>query len=204
MRYPEKRNGYLQRWREINLRRTQGYRGGWEAAGEYIRNHTQSTDKIYVWGWVPGIYLSAKRFSPSPVAFESEMHTMPPEQLEQVIDDLLSSFTKEMPKYIVDSRKQHLPLDRFKFELWPIVPKGFMGAREAGFLPNDTKVVAEFEKQWGQLTLQRFGENEFRRYEIMGKFRKFVRENYEIAQMFGDTVVFKLKPSASQSASETN
>jgi hypothetical protein len=195
-KYPEKRNGYIQRWREIYLRKTQSYRGGWEAAGEYIRNNSMPSDKIYVWGWVPGIYLSAKRFSPSPVAFESEMHTRPPEQLEQIVDDLLKSFSKEMPKYIVDSRKQHLPLDRFKFELWPIVPKGFMGFQETRFLPPDPQMVSEFEKQWGQLTLQRFGENELRRFEIMGKFRKFVRENYDIDKMFDNTVVFKLKPSA--------
>ncbi|MFH1370130.1 MAG: glycosyltransferase family 39 protein [Planctomycetota bacterium] len=204
IKYPEKRNGYAQRWREIDLRRTQGYRGAWEVAGEYIRNNSKPTDKIYVWGWVPGIYLSAKRFSPSPVAFESEMHTKPPEQLEQVIDDLLSSFHKEMPKYIVDSRKQHLPLDRFKFELWPIVPRGFMGFAKTEFLPNDPQTVAEFEKQWAQLTRERFGDNEARRFEVMGKFRKFIRENYDIVQMFGDEVIFKLKPSVGPAAVGTN
>jgi 4-amino-4-deoxy-L-arabinose transferase-like glycosyltransferase len=198
VKYPEKRNGYAQRWREIHLRRTQGYRGAWEVAGEYIRNNSKPTDKIYVWGWVPGIYLSAQRFSPSAVAFESEMHARPPEQLEQVIDELLSSFGKEMPKYIVDSRKQHLPLDRFKFELWPIVPKGFMGFAKTEFLPSDPQVVAEFEKQWAQITRERFGDNEVRRFEVMGKFRKFIRENYDIVQMFGDVVVFKLKTEPAQ------
>jgi hypothetical protein len=198
IKYPEKRNGYLQRWREIHLRHTQSYRGVWEVAGEYIRNHTQLTDKIYVWGWVPGIYLSAQRFSSSPVACESEMHNRPPEQLEKVIDDLLSSFRKDMPKYIVDSRKQHLPLDRLKFELWPLVPKGFMGFKETQFLPNDPKVIAEFEKQWTELTRERSGDEEARRFEIMGKFRKFVRENYDIDKVFGSDyrsliVIFKLK-----------
>ena len=119
VKYPERRNGYAQRWDEISHRKTEGWRGSWEADGEYIRNHTQPTDKIYVWGWVPGIYLSAQRFSSAPVAFESEMHTRPPQQLEQVIDDLLNAFKKEMPKYIVDSRKRHLPLDRPQFELCP-------------------------------------------------------------------------------------
>ncbi len=198
IRYPEKRNGYLQRWREIQLRRTQGYRGTWEVAGQYIRDNTQPTDKIYVWGWVPGIYLSAQRFSPSPVAFESEMHNRSPEQLEQVIDELLSSFRKEMPKYIVDSRKQHLPLDRLKFELWPIVPEGFMGFKKTQFLPNDPGTVAEFEKQWAQLTRERSGDEEAQRFEVMGKFRKFIRDNYDIDKVFGSDyrsliVVFKLK-----------
>ncbi len=198
IKYPEKRNGYLQRWREIHLRRTQGYRGAWEVTGEYIRNNSNPSDKIYVWGWVPGIYLSAQRFSSASVAFESEMHNRPPEQLEQIIDDLLSSFHKEMPKYIVDSRKQHLPLDRLKFELWPIVPKGFMGFQDTQFLPNDPQMVAEFEKQWGQLTRESSGDDEARRFEIMGKFRKFIRDNYDVDKVFGNEyhsliVVFKLK-----------
>lgn len=191
MKYPEKRNGYAQRWNEVEHRRHNGWRGSWEVAGEYIRNNTQPTDKIYVWGWVPGIYLAAQRFCPAPNAFESEMHTRPPEQLEQIIDELLISFNKEMPKYIVDSRKQHLPLDRFKFELWPIVDYSSQGQPQ--FLPPDPQTVAEFEKQWGKMTKDRSGDEEARRFGIMGKFRKFIRENYDIAQMLGDNVVFKLK-----------
>ncbi|MGB8225686.1 MAG: glycosyltransferase family 39 protein [Sedimentisphaerales bacterium] len=191
VKYPEKRNGYVQRWNEIKHRRYNGWKGSWEITGEYIRSHTQPSDKIYVWGWVPGIYLSAQRFCPSPLAFESEMHARPPQQLEQIVDDLLGCFTKEMPKYIVDSRKQHLPLDRPKFELWPII--GYSSQRQPQFLPTDPQTVEEFEKQWGQMTRKRFGDDEARRFEIMGKFRKFIRENYDIAQMFGDCVVFKLK-----------
>jgi len=193
MKYPERQRGYVQRWVEISHRKNQGWRGSWEVAGEYIRDRTQPTDKIYVWGWVPGIYLSAQRFSSAPIAFESEMHARPPEQLEQIIDELLAAFNKEMPKYIVDSRKQHLPLDRLKFELWPIVPEGFMGFQKTQFLPSDPQTVAGFEKLWGQLTMERSGENEARRFEIMGKFRKFIRENYERDKMFGECVVFKLK-----------
>ena len=195
VKYPQKRNGFVQRWDEIAARRM-GAKGYWEQAGEYIRSRTAPTDKIYVWGWVPGIYLSAQRFSSSPVAFESEMHTRPPAQLEQVVDGLLESFNKEMPKYIVDSRKQHLPLDRFKFELWPYVPAGFMGFAKGQFLPNNPQAVAEFEKEWGELERERFGDAEAKRFEIMGKFRKFIREHYEIDQIFGDEIVFKLKSAA--------
>ena len=193
MTYPQKRNGYIQRWEDISQRRSFGAKMYWEEAGEYIRSRTTPSDKIYVWGWVPGIYLSAQRFSSSPVAFESEMHTRSPQQLEEVVDGLLSAFGREMPKYIVDSRKQHLPLDRFKFELRPIVPQGFMGFQKVQPLPNDPQVVAEFEKQWGQITRERFGDDEARRFEVMGKFRKFIREHYEIEQVFGDEIVFKLK-----------
>jgi 4-amino-4-deoxy-L-arabinose transferase-like glycosyltransferase len=191
MTYPQKRNGYVQRWQDVSQRRSFGAKGYWEQAGEYVRSRTQPTDKIYVWGWVPGVYLSAQRFSSSPVAFESEMHTRPPQQLEQVVDGLLSAFGKEMPKYIVDSRKQHLPLDRFKFELWPIV--GYSAQGQPQFLPPDPQTVAMFEQKWGEMTRERFGDDEARRFEIMGKFRKFIREHYEIEQIFGDEIVFKLK-----------
>jgi len=193
VKYPQKRNGYVQRWDEISQRRSFGAKMYWEQAGEYIRGRTTPSDKIYVWGWVPGVYLSAQRFSSSPVAFESEMHTRPPQQLEQVVDGLLGAFGKEMPKYIVDSRKQHLPLDRFKFELWPIVPPGFMGFKQVQPLPNDPQTVAMFEQKWGEMTRERFGDDEARRFEVMGKFRKFIREHYEIEQVFGDEIVFKLK-----------
>ncbi len=197
-KYPEKRYGYAQRWNEVWYRRHEGRRGSWEVAGEYVRNHTQPTDKIYVWGWVPGIYLSAQRFSSSPNAFESEMHTRPPQQLEHLIDELLDAFHKETPKYIVDSRKRHLPLDRPQFELWPIVNYSSQGQPQ--FLPFDPQMVAEFEKQWGAMLLNRFGEDEAKRFEVMGKFRKFVREHYDIVQVFGECVVFKLKAAPAAAA----
>ena len=196
MKYAEKRNGYAQRWDDIAMRQKAGSKGYWEVAGEYIRNHTQPTDKIYVWGWVPGIYLSAQRFSSTANAFESEMHTRPPEQLEKVIDGLLGDFRKEMPKYIVDSRKRHLPLDRPQLELWPIL--GYSSQGQPQFLPPDPNSVAEFEKQWGTMLQKRFGEGEAKRFEVIGNFRKFVRENYDIVQVFGDHVVFKLNSSPAE------
>ncbi|MGA2171600.1 MAG: glycosyltransferase family 39 protein [Sedimentisphaerales bacterium] len=201
MKYPEKRNGYAQRWTDISQRMHEGWRGPWEMAGEYIRSHTQPTDKIYVWGWVPGVYISAQRFSGSPNAFESEMHTRPPGQLEQVIDELLITFNKEMPKYIVDSRKRHLPLDRPQLELWPTVDSG---QGQLMPLPPDPQTVAEFERRWGDMLRKRFGEDEARRFEVMGKFRKFIRENYEIVQVFGDEVVFKLKTSTAPAGGGMN
>ncbi len=193
VKYPERRNGYAQRWDDIEQRKNRNFKGYWEAVGEYIRQRTGPSDKIYVWGWVPGVYLSAQRFCPAPVAFESEMHTQSPQQLEQTVDGLLGYFKKDMPKYIVDSRKQHLPLDRFKFELWPIYGYTSQGMPE--FVPNDPQIVEKFEKQWEAITREKFGDDEAKRFVIMGKFRKFIRDNYDIVQMFGDCVIFKLKNS---------
>ncbi len=201
-KYPDRRRGYVQKYREITQRRTQHLRGPWEVAGEYIRHNTQPTDKIYVWGWVPGIYLSAQRFSSTPKAFESEMHTRPPEEFDKRIQNMLADFEKEMPKYIVDSRKNHVPLERPPHELWPIVPKGFMGAQKAGFLPNAPRAIADFENQWGQMLRERFDDDEARRFEAVGRFRKFIREHYEIVQMFGDHVVFKLKTTPANTNSQ--
>jgi hypothetical protein len=108
-----------------------------------------------------------------------------------VVDGLLRDFEKEMPKYIVDSRKRHLPLDRPQFELWPIVNYSSQGKPQ--FLSTDSPTVTEFEKQWGAMLKSKFGEEEAKRFETMGKFRKLIRERYEIVQLFGDEVVFKLK-----------
>ncbi len=212
MKYSEKRNGYVQRWNEIWHRRHEGWKGSWEATGEYIRNHTQPTDKIYVWGWVPGIYLSAQRFCPAPIAFESEMHARPPEQLAEVIRELLTDFEKEMPKYIVDSRKRHLPLSRPQLELWPTVPKGFMGIQKPALLPPDNKeLIAQYDKLWSEVLRKNFGEEEAARYEVLRPFREFVMKNYELTEpqlyvitgdgqvlhrLFGEHRVFQLKKSA--------
>ncbi len=196
MAYGEKRHGYVQRWREISMHKQMGSVWPWEAAGDYIRLNSKSGDKIYVWGWYPGIYVRAQRFSNAPEACESEMHTQPPAQFAAKIQVLLDSFKKDMPKFIVDSRKQHLPLDRPKHELWQTVPPGVMGNKEWAFLPADEKVVAEYERQWSEMLRKRFGDDEAGRYEAVGALRKFVRHNYERVQMFGEHVLFKLKAGA--------
>ncbi|GAI02291.1 unnamed protein product, partial [marine sediment metagenome] len=109
---PEKRNGYAQKLNEISMRKRKNYKGSWEVVGEYIRNNSTSSDKIYVWGWVPGIYVAAQRLSPTPKAFEGTMHTLAPEVLSERVDEILGAFEKEPPKFIVDSRKDHFPWDR--------------------------------------------------------------------------------------------
>jgi len=208
--YGEKRRGYAQQLQIVNQRRKKGLKTSWEIVGDYIRNRTEPEDKIYVWGWYPGIYVKAQRFSPTAKAF-----TMPrpaPEVLARQIDKILADFKIDMPKFIVDSRKRHIPMERPPYELWPIVPKGLIiGSERQGFLPRDKEIITQYDRWWSKVLRQRFDDAEADRYDILAVFREFVRENYDIAEqrgfiatkdgrtlvhrIFGDHVVFRLKNS---------
>ncbi len=190
---PEKRNGYAQKMKEISRRKWQNYKGSWETVGEHIRNNSTQNDKIYVWGWVPGIYVAAQRLSPTPKAFEGTMHTLSPEVLSERIDEILDAFEKEPPKFIVDSRKNHFPWDRPPLELWPIMPKGFPGVEKAQFLPPDEKVIAAYDEAWSKMLRERFDPVEALRYEAMKPFREFVMKNYKIIRPFGAHILFQRK-----------
>jgi len=181
---PEKRNGYAQKLNEIARRKWENYKGPWEVVGEYMRKNSTSSDKIYVWGWFPGIYVAAQRLSPTPKAFEGTMHTLSPEVLSERIDEILGAFEKEPPKFIVDSRKDHFPWDRPPLELWPIMPKGFPGVEKAQFLPPDEKVIAAYDEAWSKMLRERIEPDEALRYEAMKPFREFVMKNYKIVRTF--------------------
>jgi hypothetical protein len=175
-----------------------------EGTGEYIRTHSKPTDRIYVWGWIPGIYVKAQRFSAA-----SRACCLPrpaPAVLKDMVDELLAEFKKNMPKFIVDTRKRHIPVNRPPYELWPIVR--FQGMKHEMFLPPDENTVAAYEKNWAEILRKRFGDKEAERFEILAPFRKFIRENYEIVGLnqymvtqdgrlihpvFGEEVLFKLK-----------
>ena len=175
-RKPEKRNGYAQKMNEISRRKWQNYKGSWEAVGEYIRNNSTLNDKIYVWGWVPGIYVAAQRLSPTPKAFEGTMHTLSPEVLSERIDEILSAFEKEPPKFIVDSRKDHFPWDRPPLELWPRTQKGF--------LPAVPQIVSQYDALYSKDLREKIEPDEALRYEAMKPFREFVMKNYKIVRTF--------------------
>jgi hypothetical protein len=117
---PMRTRGYLQKWREV---RANG-QYSWVMVGDYIRQHSQASDPLYVWGWVPGIYVQAQRMSPTPKAFEGTMHTLPPQQLANRVQEILKAFEKNPPKFIVDTRKVHFPWTRPALELWPNVISG--------------------------------------------------------------------------------
>ena len=175
-RIPEKRNGYAQKMNEISRRKWQNYKGSWEAVGEHIRNNSTPNDKIYVWGWVPGIYVAAQRLSPTPKAFEGTMHTLSPEVLSERIDEILDAFEKEPPKFIVDSRKDHFPWDRPPLELWPRTQKGF--------LPAVPQIVSQYDALYSKELREKIEPDEALRYEAMKPFREFVMKNYKIVRTF--------------------
>ena len=203
---PDIRRGYLQAMGTAS-RHGKGSKGPWEVAGEYIRDNSSETDQIYVWGWFPGIYVSALRLSPAPKAFEGTMHTLSPKALSGRIDEILNSFKDKPPKFIADSRKSHFPWDRPPLELWPMVR--YQGMEKQVFLPLDPKAIENYDKNWSEMLSRGPGGNdEAERYKVMAPFRQYIRENYDIAEprqygftrdghmvhmRFGERVVFKLK-----------
>ena len=83
-------------------------------------------------------------------------------------------------------------MERPPYELWPIVPEGFIGMKKAGFLPANKVVIDAYEKQWGDLLREKFDEDEALRFKMLKPFRDFVMKNYRIVRMFGQHVLFEL------------
>lgn len=207
MNYGEKRRGYAQKLDMVAARK-KGARGYWEIVSEHIRNSSTESDTIYVWGWVPGIYVQAQRLSSAPKAFEGTMHTLSPEALSARINEILSAFEKQPPKFIVDTHKSHFPWDKPPLELWPITRKGP--------LPNDEATVGRFDMMYSKLLREKINPAQARlyeqltrwdarrlmegadpdealRYEAMKPFREFVMTNYKIFRAFGQNVLFEQK-----------
>ncbi|MBW8040471.1 MAG: glycosyltransferase family 39 protein [Planctomycetes bacterium] len=179
---PEKRRGYAQKLKEIANRKKEGARGPWEVLGDYIRNNSTKSNKIYVWGWVPGIYVQAQRLSSVPEAFEGTMHTLSPEVLSKKIEAMVSTFEKDPPKFIVDTHKLHFPWDRPPLELWPIVRGGNMGMKETGFLPANKQIIDRYNTEYSKMLRQKIEPDEALRYEAMQPLREFVMNNYQMAE----------------------
>jgi hypothetical protein len=197
--YGEKRRGYAQKLKEI-ANRKKGAKGSWEIAGQYIRKNSTPSDTIYVWGWVPGIYVQAQRLSSVPEAFEGTMHTLSPKVLSKKIQAMVSTFEKEPPKFIVDTHKIHFPWDRPPLELWP--------QTQRGFLPLDKQTIDKYDAEYAQRLREKIEADEALRYKAMKPLRDFVMNNYKIAEpnqfvktkdgrfmhrMFGENVVFERK-----------
>jgi hypothetical protein len=215
---PERYRGYAQRLAEARAH-GKGAKGYSEVVGEYIRDNTSETDQIYVWGWVPGIYVSAQRLSPAPKAFEGTMHTLSPKVLSERIDEILNSFKDNPPKFIVDSRKNHFPWDRPPLELWPNIQNGIQlltnppADREQlwyvllrtfdiqpddltkdGFLRFDrTDGIRRYDAAFAKALREKIEPAEAQRFEVMKSFRDYVMNNYKIVRMFGQHVLFQHK-----------
>ena len=180
---PERQRGYAQRLKEVYLGEN---RGPWEDLAKYIRDNSVPSDVIYVWGWFPGIYVQAQRMSPAPKAFEGTMHTLSPQELSERVAELLSSFEKHPPKFIVDTYKIHFPWDRPPLELWPRTQKGF--------LPTQEQVVSQYEAGYAKLLREKIKDaDEAKRFEAMKPFRDYVMKNYAVVRAFGEHVLFQRK-----------
>ncbi|MBA7636964.1 hypothetical protein ES703_44592 [subsurface metagenome] len=191
--YGEKRRGYAQKLDEISQRRKKNQKGAWEEVGEYIRTHSEPTDKIYVWGWVPGIYVKAQRLSPATRAFTSTMHITPPEELAEMVAGLLAEFEREPPKFVVDTHNIHFPYDgRPPLELWPIM--------QYQILKNQSIQTTEPDKAYAEWLTKNVDPDEAGRFRAMRPFREFVMKNYRVVlvRAFGQQVLLELKNSTSE------
>jgi hypothetical protein len=152
--------------------------GAWQKIGDYIRRNTKETDRIYVWGWYPGIYVQAQRMAPVPRAFEAEMHTPSPGAIAGRGRVLLERFEQDPPAVIVDTRKQHF--DRPPLELWPVLQIRQGGQTRVAFAPHDPEVIASYEKTFRALLEKQYGSQEAGRFDAMKPLRDYVMTHYRI------------------------
>ena len=185
--YGHRRRGFGPALKELPSRK----KGAWVAVGDHIHTHSDENDTIYVWGWVPGIYVQAQRLAPVSRAFYGDMHVTPPRQFALMTNRMVRQFQKTPPKFIVDSRKRHFPNDRPPLELWPIVPPKMFGNEKGRFLKNNPQEVAAFDTTWSKMLETRIEPDEAKRYEAMKPFRDFVMANYRIVKQYGNHVLFE-------------
>jgi 4-amino-4-deoxy-L-arabinose transferase-like glycosyltransferase len=213
-KYSSLTNGYVQRLGDL------GGTAPWEEVAHYINKNSGPQDKIYVWGWFPGIYVESQRDSASTtLPFTSEAHVVPPNTLAVQVKDLLASFGRAKPRFLVDTRKPDTPFVYPPLEFWPFVP-------DSGFLPTDPATIRSYEMQWGQYLREsiaeywarsktpeearRLAEEEAQRFDAMKPLREYVMANYDVVMRdryrsaqgmglygpFGSHVLFVRKPSA--------
>jgi hypothetical protein len=167
----------------------------WETGGEYIRTHSAEQDTLYVWGWVPGIYVAAQRMAPVPSAFEANMHIMPPDKLSLLITQMVQRFEQTPPKFIVDTRKRHFPFNRPPLELWPILPQGMLGNdRPRPLNPDNPQEITAFDASYRRFLNDKVSPDEAQRYDAMKPVRDFVMQKYRFAGQYGEHMVFERKP----------
>jgi hypothetical protein len=110
----------IQKFNQKVKKLRKGQTSSWEQVAEYIQQRSSADDGLYVWGWIPGIYVQAQRFTPAKQPSYSDMHVDPPRRIGRKIAALVEQFKSNPPKYIVDSQKFHYPYsDHPIFDLWP-------------------------------------------------------------------------------------
>ncbi len=211
--YGRPSRGYLQKWQEVAAHPQYG----WLRVGDHIRQHSEPTDTIYVWGWVPGIYVRAQRMSPTPKAFEGTMHTLAPGQLAERVREIVTAFEKNPPKFVVDTHKVHFPWTMPPLELWPSVTNGaslldprpktwddLFGAfdvkrndlvREVFVRPDSPDAMRRYDAAYEKALRKdkRVDPDEALRYEVMKPLREYVMKNYRIVNTFGSETLFQRK-----------
>ena len=185
--YGHRRRGFGPALKELPSRK----QGAWVAVGDHIRTQSSEDDTIYVWGWMPGIYVQAQRLAPVNKAFYGDMHVTPPKRLGKIVDRLVKQFENKQPKFIVDSRKRHFPNDRPQLELWPIIPPKIFGNEKTRFLNNEPQEIAAFDAAWSKFLESQIEPDEAKRYQAMKPFRDFIMKNYHVVKLYGSHVLFE-------------
>jgi hypothetical protein len=192
---PSPRNGYVQRYKQIKASGV----SPWESVAAYMKKNSTPEDRIFVWGWVPGIYVKAQRISASSHAFTSEMHVRPLPQFEENVSDIVSEFGQRKPKFIVDTHKRHFPWDRPVLELWPAINRLKIKSwpDKARVLPANASAIAEYDKTWNYVlkthqSFKAFGEEESKRFDIMTPLRHFIMQHYRFVRPVGPYYLYQL------------
>jgi hypothetical protein len=179
--YPAKQRGYFTQIQEIKYLHKNNLIYPWQQVGDYIKSRSKPDEVIFVWGWYPGIYVRAQRLSSAPKAFEGSMHTLTPEQLSERVEEILSGFKKEPPKFIVDSRKREFPWDRPQLELWP---ENLWSVKIDQ--AQDDVIIKLFDEQHENLLKEKYGgEEEALRYKAMAPLRRYMMRYYKVVGKFG-------------------
>lgn len=179
--YASRSRGYVQKWEEIAA----NGQYDWTQISDAIRANSEPNDPIYVWGWVPGIYVQAQRMSPTPKPFEGMMHTLPPKKLAERVREIVTSFEKNPPKFIVDTRKRHFPWTVPPLELWP--------STKDGPVPANDEIARRFDQMYARALAEQISPAEGQRYEAMAPLRSYVMKNYQIVGSYGAHVLFRRK-----------
>lgn len=186
----QKRRGYAQKLKRISQQK-RGLLGAWpwQQVSTYIRERTEPTDRMFVWGWYPGMYVQAQRMSAARHAYTSEMHVRAPEAFAEMIDGIVSDFEKCGPKYIIDSKKRHFPWNRHLLELWPQ-----QGVTDNKLLPNNPTAIERYNTWWSGTLRKAFGEEEAQRFLAMEPLRAYIRQHIKSARPFGSHILFEMDP----------